>query len=117
MPGAFLGVGHGRAGSGVEVAPQRRIDGGVRAGGQQRMGEAHAPIAHGDHVRPLGLVQRTMAVARHRLHQPDGRLRQGRCGGERAARLGGQRLQAGAHELIERQRQRLARLELDGAGL
>jgi hypothetical protein len=80
------------------------------------MGEAHAPVAHGHHVGLLGFVEAAAAAARHGLHQPDGRLRERRRGGERAARLGGQRLEARTHERVQCDRQPLARLEPDRAG-
>ncbi len=79
------------------------------------MGEADAPVPHEHDVRTLGLVQRTPAVPGNGFDERDRRLCHRRCRRERAAGFGRQRFQPGAHELVERHRQPLTRLELDRA--
>ena len=69
VPGPLLGVGHLDAGPGMEVTPHRGVDRGVGPRRQERMGEADAAVPHGDDLRPLGLVQRTAAVAGHGFHE------------------------------------------------
>jgi hypothetical protein len=79
------------------------------------MGEAHPAVPDHDHVGLLGLVERSLAVARHGLHERDRWLRHCRGGGERAAGLCGQRFEPSTHELVERDREPLSRLELNRA--